>query len=50
MLETLEERRKILGDFELSLLPKYGSMDIEEACRSLTLFAKDVMPELQSWG
>ena len=50
IVEIMEARRKILGDFELSLLPRYGSMDIDEACRSLTLFAEEVMPHLQSWN
>ena len=50
IVKILEDRRKILGDYELSLLPRYGSMDIHTAVDSLTLFAKEAMPEAQSWN
>jgi alkanesulfonate monooxygenase SsuD/methylene tetrahydromethanopterin reductase-like flavin-dependent oxidoreductase (luciferase family) len=50
IVKILDDRRKILGDYELSLLARFGSMDIDEACRSLTLFAEEAMPEAQSWS
>jgi alkanesulfonate monooxygenase SsuD/methylene tetrahydromethanopterin reductase-like flavin-dependent oxidoreductase (luciferase family) len=49
ILEKLRARRGLLGDFELSLISYYGGMPIEEAERSVRLFAERVLPELRRW-
>ena len=47
ILDKLNRRRELLGDFELNLIVNYGGMTFEEADSSLRLFAKEVLPELQ---
>ena len=49
ILEKLEQRRKVLGDFDLTVQVSYGGMSPENAEKSLNLFARKVLPELQSW-
>ena len=49
ILEQFEERRELLGDFELATCFRYGGIPYEEAEKSLRLFAKEVLPVLQSW-
>jgi alkanesulfonate monooxygenase SsuD/methylene tetrahydromethanopterin reductase-like flavin-dependent oxidoreductase (luciferase family) len=49
ILEKLRARRERIGDFELNLIANYGGMPFEEAERSVRLFAKEVLPEVQSW-
>jgi alkanesulfonate monooxygenase SsuD/methylene tetrahydromethanopterin reductase-like flavin-dependent oxidoreductase (luciferase family) len=49
ILRRLEERRKLMGDFELTLLSSYGGMAPAEAEASVRLFAEEVLPELQRW-
>jgi alkanesulfonate monooxygenase SsuD/methylene tetrahydromethanopterin reductase-like flavin-dependent oxidoreductase (luciferase family) len=49
ILENLRRRRELLGDFELNVVVNYGGMPVEEAEKSLRLFATEVLPELQRW-
>ena len=49
ILEKLRARRDLLGDFELNCIVHYGGMPVADAERSLRLFAKEVLPELQRW-
>jgi alkanesulfonate monooxygenase SsuD/methylene tetrahydromethanopterin reductase-like flavin-dependent oxidoreductase (luciferase family) len=49
ILEKLENRRKVLGNFDLTIQVSYGGMTPENAERSMRLFAQKVLPELQSW-
>ena len=49
LIEQLEARRKLIGDFELSTIVNYGGMSYEEAESSLRLFATEVLPELHRW-
>jgi alkanesulfonate monooxygenase SsuD/methylene tetrahydromethanopterin reductase-like flavin-dependent oxidoreductase (luciferase family) len=49
ILEKLRARRELLGDFELNMIAYYGGMPVEEAEQSLRLFAREVLPEVQSW-
>ena len=49
ILEKLRARRELLGDFELNVIGNYGGMPIEQAEQSLTLFAREVLPELHRW-
>ena len=49
VLEKLDKRRQIIGDFDLTVQISFGGMSGEKAERSLRLFAKKVLPELRSW-
>jgi len=48
ILRGLEERRKIVGDFELNVAFRFGGTPYELAERGLKLFAKEVLPVLKS--
>jgi alkanesulfonate monooxygenase SsuD/methylene tetrahydromethanopterin reductase-like flavin-dependent oxidoreductase (luciferase family) len=50
ILRGLEERRKILGDFELNVAFRFGGTPFEVSERGLKLFAKEILPVLKSWG
>ena len=49
ILEKLEQRRRVLGDFDLTVQVSYGGMSPENAEKNVRLFAEKVLPELQSW-
>lgn len=49
VLEKLEHRRAIVGDFHLTTCFRYGGMPHEQAENSMRLFAEQVTPELRSW-
>jgi alkanesulfonate monooxygenase SsuD/methylene tetrahydromethanopterin reductase-like flavin-dependent oxidoreductase (luciferase family) len=49
ILERFESRKKLLGGFETVLIARYGGMSLEDAEGSIRLFAKEVLPEVQSW-
>ncbi len=49
ILEKLEARGHHLGDFDLTIQVSYGGMSPENAESSMRLFAKEVLPEVQSW-
>ena len=49
ILRGLEERRAIVGDFELNVAFRFGGIPLDIAERSLKLFAKEVLPVLKSW-
>ena len=49
ILRGLEERRKLLGDFELNVSFRFGGTPYPIAERGLKLFAKEVLPVLKSW-
>lgn len=50
ILRGLEERRRILGDFELNVAFRFGGTPYEVSERGLRLFAREVLPVLKSWG
>jgi hypothetical protein len=50
ILRGLEERRKLLGDFELNVAFRFGGTPYEVSERGLKLFAREVLPVLKSWG
>jgi alkanesulfonate monooxygenase SsuD/methylene tetrahydromethanopterin reductase-like flavin-dependent oxidoreductase (luciferase family) len=50
ILRGLEDRRKLVGDFELNVAFRFGGTPYDVAERGLKLFAKEVLPVLQSWG
>ena len=49
ILRGLEERRKIVGDFELNVSFRFGGTPMEVAEEGLKLFAKEVIPVLKTW-
>ena len=48
ILRGLEQRRKIIGDFELNVAFRFGGTPYGIAERGLRLFAKEVLPVLKS--
>ena len=50
ILRQIEERRNVVGDFELNVSFRFGGTPFEVSERSLKLFAKEVLPVLKSWG
>jgi alkanesulfonate monooxygenase SsuD/methylene tetrahydromethanopterin reductase-like flavin-dependent oxidoreductase (luciferase family) len=50
ILDKLEARRNVLGDFEWNMMLSYSGMPFEEAEKSMRLIGKEVLPEVQSWG
>jgi hypothetical protein len=49
IVRKLAQRRELIGDFELSLIVRYGSLPVERVESSLRLFAAEVLPELKRW-
>ena len=49
ILRGLEDRRALLGNFELNVSFRFGGTPPQVAERSLNLFAKEVLPVLKSW-
>ncbi len=49
ILHELEARRAVIGEFELNTAFRFGGIPYDVAEKSLRLFAKEVMPVLQSW-
>jgi alkanesulfonate monooxygenase SsuD/methylene tetrahydromethanopterin reductase-like flavin-dependent oxidoreductase (luciferase family) len=49
ILRELEARRAVIGEFELDTAFRFGGIPYETAEASLRLFAKEVLPVLQSW-
>ena len=49
ILRQLEERRRVLGDFELNVAFRFGGIPYPLAERGLELFAKEVLPVLHGW-
>ena len=49
ILRQLEERRAVIGEFELNVAFRFGGVPYEIAERGHKLFAKEVLPVLQSW-
>ena len=50
ILDKLEARRDVLGDFEWNMMLSYSGMPFEEAEKSMRLIGKEVLPEVRSWG
>jgi hypothetical protein len=49
ILRMLEERRGVVGDFELATSFRFGGIQLEVAEKSMRLYAKEVLPVIQSW-
>ncbi|MEX2480942.1 MAG: LLM class flavin-dependent oxidoreductase [Gammaproteobacteria bacterium] len=50
MLEGFEQRRKVIGDYDVLVIPRFAGTPFEVAERTVKTFAKEVIPELRSWG
>jgi alkanesulfonate monooxygenase SsuD/methylene tetrahydromethanopterin reductase-like flavin-dependent oxidoreductase (luciferase family) len=50
ILEKLEQRRKDIGDFGLTIEVSYGGMPKGMAHKNMELFATAALPELHSWN
>jgi alkanesulfonate monooxygenase SsuD/methylene tetrahydromethanopterin reductase-like flavin-dependent oxidoreductase (luciferase family) len=50
ILRGLEDRRKLLGDFEMNVAFRFGGTPLAVSERGLKLFAKEVLPVVKSWG
>jgi len=48
MLDRLEERREVVGDFDLSVNFTFGSMPYEDVWHQAKLFSEKVLPKLKS--
>ena len=49
ILRALEERRGVVGDFSMATSFRFGGIPLDVAESSMRLFAKEVLPVLQSW-
>jgi hypothetical protein len=48
VLERLQARREIIGDFDLTACFRYAGLPLADAERSMRTFAADVLPTLQA--
>ncbi len=49
LIEQLRERWETIGPFELSVIPRYGTLPPAKAEASFRRFAEQVLPELARW-
>jgi alkanesulfonate monooxygenase SsuD/methylene tetrahydromethanopterin reductase-like flavin-dependent oxidoreductase (luciferase family) len=49
IVEKLRQRREIVGDFELAVIARYGSLPRTKVRASLELFGREVVPALRAW-
>ena len=49
ILRMFEERRSIVGEFELAMSFRFGGTPYDFAADGLRLYAKEVLPVLHSW-
>ena len=49
MLDGFEQRRRVIGDYDILMIPRFAGMPFEVAERTLKVFAEKVVPELKSW-
>jgi hypothetical protein len=50
ILEKYEQRQAIIGDMQVTMTFSFSGMTYEEVKKSMTLYAKEVAPELRSWS
>ena len=50
ILEKYEQRQAIVGDMQVTMTFSFSGMTYEEVEKSMTLYAKEVAPELRSWS
>jgi alkanesulfonate monooxygenase SsuD/methylene tetrahydromethanopterin reductase-like flavin-dependent oxidoreductase (luciferase family) len=49
ILDRIERRTRILGEFELNVCASYAGLPYPDVERSMRLFAREVLPEVRSW-
>jgi hypothetical protein len=49
IIDKLQERRELLGDFILGVSPSFGGMSFDDVRRSLRCFVDRVMPQIKTW-
>jgi alkanesulfonate monooxygenase SsuD/methylene tetrahydromethanopterin reductase-like flavin-dependent oxidoreductase (luciferase family) len=49
IIEKLRQRRDLVGDFELAVIARYGSLPKEKVKASLELFGREVVPAVRGW-
>jgi alkanesulfonate monooxygenase SsuD/methylene tetrahydromethanopterin reductase-like flavin-dependent oxidoreductase (luciferase family) len=49
IVEKLRQRREMVGEFELSVIARYGALPREKVLASMELFGREVVPELRRW-
>jgi alkanesulfonate monooxygenase SsuD/methylene tetrahydromethanopterin reductase-like flavin-dependent oxidoreductase (luciferase family) len=49
IIQKLQKRREVIGDFEVNGVFSYQSLPFDQVERSMRLFAKEVAPEIKSW-
>ena len=49
ILRQLDDRRKIMGDYELNVSFRFGGTPMKVSEEGLKLFAKEVLPVLKTW-
>ena len=50
ILDKLEKRRQVLGDFEWNVMASFAGMPFETVESSVRLIGKEVLPEVKTWG
>ena len=50
ILRKLDERRAIVGEFELATSRRFGGTPFDLAESGLRLYAKEVLPVVHSWS
>lgn len=50
ILEKLDKRRSVIGDFEWISICSFGGMPYDLVEKSMELLAKEVIPELKTWS
>ncbi len=49
ILDRLEKRRQVLGDFEWNSIVSYAGMPYDEVEKSMRLIGEKVLPEIRTW-
>ncbi len=49
IIERLQARREVIGDFELNVCARFGGLTMEQASSSLQRFAAEVVPAVRGW-
>jgi hypothetical protein len=49
ILRMLEERRGVVGAFELATAFRFGGIPFEVAEKSMRLYAREILPVLHAW-
>jgi len=50
ILDKLEKRRELVGDFEWMAMLSYAGIPFDAVEKSMRVFGKEVLPEVRSWG